>query len=111
LFTVLLEVLRPAGVWRMVLMPLVLVLLMLFRPRGIMGLRELRWLVPARDLFAVRHWLERRRRAMSLCRLESCPTNFGGLRALAELNLDVAPGELVSSSAPTARGRRRCSTW
>jgi len=60
LFTVLLEVLRPAGVWRMVLMPLVLVLLMLFRPRGIMGLRELRWLVPARDLFAVRHWLERK---------------------------------------------------
>ncbi len=27
-------------------MPLLLVLLMLFRPRGIMGLREFRWFVP-----------------------------------------------------------------
>jgi len=52
IYTVLLEVLRPLGVWRMVVMPLMLVLLMLFRPRGIMGLRECRWLIPARDLDA-----------------------------------------------------------
>ncbi len=74
LFTVLLEVLRPSAVswafgwlppalfdplqshviahlnvWRMVVMPLLLVLVMLFRPRGIMGLREWRRLVPLRD--------------------------------------------------------------
>lgn len=47
LYTVLLEALRPLEVWRMVLMPLVLVLLMIFRPRGIMGLREYRWFLPA----------------------------------------------------------------
>lgn len=56
IYTVLLEVLRPLGVWRMVLMPLVLVLLMIYRPRGIMGLREFRWLVPGYDLFASRLW-------------------------------------------------------
>ena len=74
LYTVLLEALRPSAVawafgwlppslfeplnthviahlnvWRMVVMPLLLVLVMLYRPRGIMGLRELRWLVPRRD--------------------------------------------------------------
>jgi branched-chain amino acid transport system permease protein len=74
LYTVLLEVLRPSAVawafgwlppalfeplnthviahlnvWRMVVMPLLLVLVMLYRPRGIMGLREIRWLVPRRD--------------------------------------------------------------
>ena len=74
LYTVLLEALRPSAVawafgwlpaalfeplnahviahlnvWRMVIMPLLLVLVMLYRPRGIMGLRELRWLVPRRD--------------------------------------------------------------
>lgn len=49
LYTALLEILRPLEIWRMVLMPLVLVLLMIFRPRGIMGLRELPWFVPARD--------------------------------------------------------------
>lgn len=49
IFTLLLEVLRPMGLWRMVLMPLLLVILMIFRPRGIMGLREFRWFVPLRD--------------------------------------------------------------
>jgi len=48
-YTGLLEILRPLGVWRMVLVPLLLVLLMIFRPRGFLGLRELPWLVPKRD--------------------------------------------------------------
>ena len=50
LFTVLLQVLQPLGTWRMVILPLLLVLLMLFRPRGIMGLRELAPFVPRREL-------------------------------------------------------------
>ena len=52
----LVALLRPLGLWRMVFMPLVLVLLMIFRPRGIMGLRELRWFVPGYDLFAIKRW-------------------------------------------------------
>jgi branched-chain amino acid transport system permease protein len=48
-YTALLEILRPLGVWRMVCLPLLLVLLMIFRPHGILGLRELPWLVPRRD--------------------------------------------------------------
>ncbi len=48
-YTVLLEALRPLGIWRMAVMPLLLVLLMIFRPRGIMGLREARWLVPSSE--------------------------------------------------------------
>ena len=59
-YTVLLEVLRPMGIWRMVFMPLLLVVLMLYRPKGIMGLKEFSWFVPARDLFASRLWRERR---------------------------------------------------
>jgi len=61
IYTVLLEVLRPLGVWRMVLMPLVLVLLMIFRPRGIMGLREFRWFVPYYDLFATKLWRNKKK--------------------------------------------------
>jgi branched-chain amino acid transport system permease protein len=56
LFTVLLEVLRPLREFRYVLMPLVLVILMIYRPRGIMGLREFRWFIPGRDLFAKKNW-------------------------------------------------------
>ncbi len=59
-YTILLEVLRPLGVWRMVLMPLVLVLLMIYRPRGIMGLREFSWFVPVRDHLAAKLWLRKK---------------------------------------------------
>jgi len=59
-YTLLLEILRPLGIWRMVLMPLMLVMLMLFRPKGIMGLREFRWFVPRRDRLRAGTWLERR---------------------------------------------------
>lgn len=45
-FTILSQLLQPLGVWRMVIMPLLLVLLMLFRPRGIMGYKEWSWLKP-----------------------------------------------------------------
>ena len=50
IFTVLLQVLQPLGTWRMVILPLILVLLMLFRPRGIMGMREFPWFLPVREL-------------------------------------------------------------
>jgi branched-chain amino acid transport system permease protein len=65
IYTVLLEVLRPLGVWRMVLMPLVLVLLMIYRPRGIMGLREFRWFVPVRDLLASQLWRQAKQKEVS----------------------------------------------
>ncbi len=51
IFTFLSEALREYGTWRMVILPLILVLLMIFRPRGIMGLRELPWFLPRRELF------------------------------------------------------------
>jgi branched-chain amino acid transport system permease protein len=62
-YTVLLEVLRPLGIWRMVLMPLVLVILMLYRPKGIMGLKEFSWFVPFRERLAGSRWREKRRAA------------------------------------------------
>jgi branched-chain amino acid transport system permease protein len=53
-FTVVLEglrtVLQSVGIsqeWRLVVAPLMLILLMIFRPKGIMGLREFRFLIPA----------------------------------------------------------------
>ncbi len=63
IFTILLEILRPLGIWRMVLMPLMLVLLMIYRPRGIMGMREARFFVPLRDLLAVKLWKQKKKEA------------------------------------------------
>ncbi len=50
LFTFLSQILQPLGYWRLVILPLLLVLLMLFRPRGILGMRELPWFLPRREL-------------------------------------------------------------
>ena len=50
IFTFLAQALQPLGTWRMVIMPLILVFLMLFRPRGILGFRELIWFLPEREL-------------------------------------------------------------
>jgi branched-chain amino acid transport system permease protein len=41
LFTVLLELLRPLQVIKWVVVPLLLIVLMLFRPEGLLGNREL----------------------------------------------------------------------
>ncbi|SNS26977.1 amino acid/amide ABC transporter membrane protein 2, HAAT family [Humidesulfovibrio mexicanus] len=46
LFTVLMEALRFLGVWKWVVIPLVLILLMQFRPEGLMGNKELSDLFP-----------------------------------------------------------------
>jgi branched-chain amino acid transport system permease protein len=46
LFTFLLELLRPAQILKWVLIPLLLILLMQFRPEGILGNRELSDMLP-----------------------------------------------------------------
>ncbi len=60
IYTLLLEILRPMGVWRMVFMPLMLVLLMIYRPRGIMGLKEARLFTPLRDLVTEKLWRQKK---------------------------------------------------
>jgi branched-chain amino acid transport system permease protein len=60
IFTILLELLRPLGYYRMVLMPLLLIFLMLYRPLGIMGLREFRWFIPGYELIAAKLWRKKK---------------------------------------------------
>ncbi len=49
IWTILLEILRFLGIWRFVVAPLGLILLMIFRPKGIMGGREISFFVPRED--------------------------------------------------------------
>ena len=49
IFTLAFAMMGGLDKWRMIIISLTLVLLMIFRPRGIMGLRELQWLVPRGD--------------------------------------------------------------
>jgi branched-chain amino acid transport system permease protein len=65
IFTVLIELLRPMGIWRMVVLPLTLVLVMIYRPQGIMGLREFTCFVPYRELHALRLWKRKKEEGLS----------------------------------------------
>ncbi len=75
-YTVLLESLRPLQVWRWVVGPLMLVLLMIFRPYGIMGMREWRFLVPLEErmetLTALRERVREKRQSVA------APSPVGG---------------------------------
>lgn len=46
IFTILLELLRPAQIWKWVIIPLILILIMEFHPEGIMGSKELTQVFP-----------------------------------------------------------------
>lgn len=66
IYTILLEILRPLGIWRMVFMPLILVVLMIYRPRGIMGMKEFRLLAPLRDRLIQKHWRQKQKEAANV---------------------------------------------
>jgi len=66
IYTILLEILRPLGIWRMVLMPLMLVLLMIYRPHGIMGMKEARLLAPLRDRMTQKLWRQKQKEASNV---------------------------------------------
>lgn len=60
IFTILLELLRPAQIWKWVIIPLILILIMEFHPEGIMGSRELTDVFPSlKKLFPKNKNLER----------------------------------------------------
>jgi ABC-type branched-subunit amino acid transport system ATPase component len=47
---------------------------------------------------------------MTLLEIQGLTRDFGGVRAIDGLDLDVDAGEIVSVSARTVPGRRPCST-
>ena len=111
LYTVLLEVLRPLEMWRMVLMPLLLVLLMIFRPHGIMGLREFPWFrrrpaprgdggQPASGAVAAQP-----RAQVPLLEIAGLTHRFGGLTAVSGFSLRLSSGELVGIIGPNGAGK------
>lgn len=54
IFTILLELLRPLQIWKWVIIPLILILIMEFHPEGIMGSKELTQVFPwLKKLFPV----------------------------------------------------------
>jgi branched-chain amino acid transport system permease protein len=48
-YTLMLELFRPLGIWRVVILPFLFLILMINRPRGIIGTKELPWFFPRTD--------------------------------------------------------------
>ncbi len=116
LLTALPELLRPFAEYRMVLYSLLLIVLMIARPQGLLGTRELTlpWAKrkpaagardePHRGRGARRHARRRRARWPRLT-LDHVSIVFGGLTAVSDLALDVGPGELVGLIGPNGAGK------
>jgi branched-chain amino acid transport system permease protein len=98
--TLLPEYLRVLPNLRMVIYALALIVLMLVRPRGLMGTREL-W-----------DFVQKKRRqrkpeeaADALIDVRKATIRFGGLTAVSEFSLQVRPRELVALIGPNGAGK------
>src|SRR3982751_363912 len=100
--TILPEYLRAVANLRMVIYSIALIALMLLRPRGLFGTREL-W----------DYWRRRRPIAASggkeaseaLIEVNTATTRFGGLTAVSDFSLSVRPRELVALIGPNGAGK------
>jgi branched-chain amino acid transport system permease protein len=100
--TILPEYLRAVANLRMVIYSIALIALMLLRPRGLLGTREV-W-----------DWWRKRRAprappkvelSEALIDVQRATIRFGGLTAVCEFNLQVRPRELVALIGPNGAGK------
>jgi branched-chain amino acid transport system ATP-binding protein len=111
--TILPEALRSLGEWaklRMVIYSVALIVLMLWRPRGLLGTSELwdrfRRKKPERD--DKPHAIGERTKAAAgdaLLDVKGASIRFGGLTAVSDFNLTVRPRELVALIGPNGAGK------
>ncbi len=122
LFTVLQEALRFAQEWRMVAFGAILVIMMIFRPSGILTRGLFRGNVNGRKPPASDKSLEKEASGVSqpvptmevmgppthpipLLRISRLSKNFGGLRALHHVNMEVEKGMICGLIGPNGAGK------
>jgi branched-chain amino acid transport system permease protein len=98
--TMLPEYLRAVANLRMVIYSVALIVLMLVRPRGLLGTREL-WDFLRKKLPPFKP----DERAESLIDVRKATIRFGGLTAVSEFSLQVRPRELVALIGPNGAGK------
>jgi branched-chain amino acid transport system permease protein len=100
--TLLPEYLRAVANLRMVIYSVALILLMLVRPRGLLGTRELWDFLPRKKRGAPRPSDEP---VEALIDVRKATIKFGGLTAVCEFSLQVRPRELVALIGPNGAGK------
>ena len=100
--TILPEYLRALANLRMVIYSVALIALMLLRPRGLLGTREV-W-----DYWRKRRAVKRERKrelTEALIDVHKASIRFGGLTAVSDFSLQVRPRELVALIGPNGAGK------
>jgi len=100
--TILPEYLRALANLRMVIYSVALIALMLLRPRGLLGTREV-W-----DYWRKRRAVKRERKrelTEALIDVRKASIRFGGLTAVSDFSLQVRPRELVALIGPNGAGK------
>lgn len=125
LLSILPEFLREYGAYRMMSYGLILILLMALRPQGIMGeisfftkgkrrpdKDETGVLRASTDLYYTEReevkpstWIRYKRTDKPLLELKNITMNFGGLKAVDDLNLTLHEGEILSMIGPNGAGK------
>jgi branched-chain amino acid transport system ATP-binding protein len=100
--TILPEYLRALANLRMVIYSVALIVLMLVRPRGLLGTREVwDWFRKKRP----RHAAGQREASEALIDVRKATIRFGGLTAVSDFTLQVRPRELVALIGPNGAGK------
>ncbi len=100
--TILPEYLRAVANLRMVIYSIALIALMLLRPRGLLGTREVwDWWRKKRPARAA----PERKVSEALIDVQGATIRFGGLTAVCDFNLEVRPRELVALIGPNGAGK------
>ena len=83
---------------RMIIYALALVLVMIFRPGGLLGTWEL-------SLSSLFKKVRRRAKLMALLEVKQLTKHFGGLTAVGDVTLELNEGELVGLIGPNGAGK------
>ncbi|MDI9419622.1 MAG: branched-chain amino acid ABC transporter ATP-binding protein/permease [Bacillota bacterium] len=103
------ELLRGLAEYRMVVYPIILILVMLFRPSGLLGDKELSWEAIANLYYKVTRKKPEQDANTSatdcLLQINKLSVSFGGLRAISNVDMSVSEGELVGLIGPNGAGK------